>query len=66
MPGIAASLSPSKAKLDGWKLSRTGSGFVCVLSPIFYLSISPNTMSSDPMIATVSASMWRLAITSMA
>jgi hypothetical protein len=34
MPGIAASLSPSNAKLDGWKLSRIGSGFVCVLSPM--------------------------------
>ena len=31
-----------------------------------YLSISPNTTSSDPMIAQTSASMCRLAITSVA
>ena len=53
---IAASLSASKAKCP---VARSRSCHA-------YLSISPNTMSSDPMIATASASMCRFAITSIA
>ena len=33
---------------------------------MLYLSISPNTTSSEPMIATASASMWRLDMCSIA
>ena len=52
---IRASLSASKAKALG-----------SLCSVMAYLSISPNTMSSDPTIATASASMCRLAMVSVA
>ena len=57
---ISASLSASNAKCAGCSKSAL------LLSAMVYLSISPNTTSSDPMIAQMSASMCRFAITSIA
>ena len=51
---ISASLSASNAKCAGCSKSAL------LFSAIAYLSISPNTTSSDPMIAQTSASMCRL------
>ena len=55
-PAIAASLSASNAKCAGWTKSAV------LLSAMAYLSISPNTMSSDPMIAQIPPACGRFAI----
>ena len=57
---ISDSLSKSNSKCAGCTKSAL------LLSAIAYLSTSPNTTSSDPMIAQISASMCRLPILSTA